>query len=122
MEFEDALVLRDDPNTRNRGVQMSDEGLGARLQLPAQRLLGGERRVHIRSDGDLARARRIRCRREMGQIRHHAQVFCVETATLVVRHDPDRSDSVPAHVERDQQPLFHGGLHACEICEIAFRV
>ena len=120
LKFEDALLFRGDPDTSNRGVQMPDEGLGARLKLVAQRLPGCERRAHIRSGGDLTGAHRISRRREMGQIRHHSHVFGVEAAARIVRDDPDRSDRLPTHVERDQQPLFNAGLHGGEVLEIPF--
>ena len=120
LELEGAAIFRDDPDPSHRRVQMPDEGLGTRLKHPAQRFRGRERRAHIRSDGDLASPRRVSRRREVGQIGHHAQIFRVELAGLVVRQDPDRSNGLPTHVERDQQPLFHGGLHRGEVFEIPF--
>src|ERR1051326_7066581 len=65
-------------------------------------------------------ARYINRRRKMAQIGHHAQVFCVETATLVVGDNPDRADRLPTHVEREQQALFDVGRHRGQVLEMAF--
>ncbi len=64
--------------------------------------------------------RLVRRRRESSQVGHHAKVFSVEAAALVVRDDPDRADGFPTHVEGDQQPFFKKGRDLAEVGKIAF--
>ena len=61
-------------------------------------------------------------RREGPEVGHHAQVFRVETATLVMGDDPDCADGFTLDVKWNQQSFLQQGLDLAEVGKIALGV
>jgi hypothetical protein len=62
-----------------------------------------------------------RCRKG-AQIGHQAQVFRIETATVVMRDHPDCAEGFTLDVEGNQQSFLKDRLDGCPIGEVEFWV
>jgi hypothetical protein len=98
----------------------TDDGIGRCLDdEPILFLAVTERLLRPFALGDVYLASRCR---EITEVCHQAQVFHVETATVVMGDDPDRRDGFAVEAKGDQQSLVDKRRHRGEMAEMAFRM